>query len=155
MYSRKARTEQSKARAGSASSRGSACRLTTWSLKGVVGTLGTLPGQGLSTTWPSPGPNSRHDSSTENASRSPTLLMEANSTSNKVFIDRILKSADCKGSKGAIWSARSTRARSQEGMEGGRGGFNRLAPLRNLTTRSCLPIDLPSMWSWYADIAAA
>ncbi len=81
--------------------------------------------------------------------------MEANATSNKVFIDRILKSADCKGSKGAIWSARSTRARSQEGMEGGRGGFNRLAPLRNLTTKSCLPIDLPSMWSWYADIAAA
>ncbi len=35
-----ARTGQSKARAGSASS-GSACRLTTWSLKGVVGTLGT------------------------------------------------------------------------------------------------------------------
>ncbi len=31
----------SKARAGSASSGGSACRLTTWSLNGVVGTLGT------------------------------------------------------------------------------------------------------------------
>ncbi len=35
-----ARTGQSIARAGSASSRGGACRLTNWSLKGVVGTLG-------------------------------------------------------------------------------------------------------------------
>ncbi len=38
--------------------------------------------------------------------------MEANAISSKVCF----KSADCKGSKGAIWSAWSTRARSQEGQ---------------------------------------
>jgi len=59
---------------GSVSSRGSACRFTTWSRKGVVGTLGTYPGRCLRITWEYAGPNSRHASSTENACRSPTLL---------------------------------------------------------------------------------
>ncbi len=42
---RNALTGHSNAKAGSASSEGSACRFTTWSRKGVVGTLGTYPGQ--------------------------------------------------------------------------------------------------------------
>ncbi len=81
--------------------------------------------------------------------------MEANATSSKVFIDRMFKSADCKGSKWAIWSARSTRAKSQEGMEGVEEDLTVSPPLRNLTTRSYLPTYLPSMWSWYEAIAAA
>ncbi len=75
---RKARTGQSRAMAGSAYSRGSACKFTTWSLKGVVGILGTYPSRGLRTSWELPGPNPRHESSTENACRSPTLLTMAN-----------------------------------------------------------------------------
>ncbi len=97
---RKARTGQSRAMAGSASSRGSACKFTTWSLKGVVGTLGTYPGRGLRTTWELPGPNSRHESSTENACRSPTLLTVANAARSTVFSDRNLSSTDCRGSRG-------------------------------------------------------
>ncbi len=50
-YMRNAPTGHSNAKAGSASSEGSACRFTTWSRKGVVGTLGTYPGRGLKTTW--------------------------------------------------------------------------------------------------------
>ncbi len=50
-YMRNALTGHSNAKAGSASSEGSACRFTTWSRKGVVGTLGTYPGRGLRTTW--------------------------------------------------------------------------------------------------------
>ncbi len=45
-YMRNALTGHSNAKAGSASSEGSACRFTTWSQKGVVGTLGTYPGRG-------------------------------------------------------------------------------------------------------------
>ncbi len=151
---RKARTGQSRAMAGSASSRGSACKFTTWSLKGVVGTLGTYPGRGLRTTWESAGPNSRHESSTENACRSPTLLTEANAVRSTVFNDRNLSSTDCRGSKGSSFKAVRTEGRSQEGTRWGRGGFNLLAPLRNLTTKSCFPTDLPSTASWCAAIAA-
>ncbi len=50
-YMRNALTGHSNAKAGSAFSEGSACRFTTWSRKGVVGTLGTYPGRGLKTTW--------------------------------------------------------------------------------------------------------
>ncbi len=50
-YMRNALTGHSNAKAGSASSEGSAGRFTTWSRKGVVGTLGTYPGRGLKTTW--------------------------------------------------------------------------------------------------------
>ncbi len=128
---RKARTGQSRAMAGSASSRGSACKFTTWSLKGMVGTLGTYPGRGLRTTWESAGPNSRHESSTENACRSPTLLTVANAERSTVFRDRNLSSTDCRGSKGAPLKADRTEGRSQEGTKWGRGGFSLLAPLRN------------------------
>ncbi len=99
--------------AGSASSRGSACKFTTWSLKGMVGTLGTYPGRGLRTTWESAGPNSRHESSTENACRSPTLLTVANAERSTVFRDRNLSSTDCRGSKGAPLKADRTEGRSQ------------------------------------------
>ncbi len=49
-------TGHSNAKAGSASSEGSACRFTTRSQKGVVGTLGTHPGLGsqdnVRVVWP-------------------------------------------------------------------------------------------------------
>ncbi len=105
---RKARTAQSRAMAGSAFSRGNACKFTTWSLKGMVGTLGTYPGRGLRTTWESAGPNSRHESSTENACRSPILLTVANAERSTVFRDRNLSSTDCRGSKGAPLKADRT-----------------------------------------------
>ncbi len=140
--------------AGSASSRGSACKFTTWSLKGMVGTLGTYPGRGLRTTWESPGLNSRHESSTEKACRSPTLLTVANAVRSTVFSDRNLSSTDCRGSNGAPLKADRTEERSQEGTRWGRRGFSLLAPLRNLMTRSCFPRDLPSTASRCAAIAA-
>ncbi len=121
-YMHKAQTGQSKARAGSAFSEGSAFRFTSGSLKGVVGTLGTYPGWGLRIMWESVGPNSRHDSLTENACRSPTLLVEASAVKSTVFIDRVLGSADCIGSKGVLCDAVSTRGRSQEDTGFGRRG---------------------------------
>ncbi len=42
----------------------------------------------------------------------------------------------------------------QEGIRGGLEGFNLLAPLRNLTMRSCFPRDRPSTASLWAAIAA-
>lgn len=59
---------------------------------------------------------------------SPTLLIKAKATSSNVFIARIFSSTDCKGSNGTFWSALSTRAKSQEGIEGRRGGFNLPTP---------------------------
>ncbi len=50
-YTRNVLTGHSNAKAGSASSEGSACRFTTWLRKGVLGTLITYPGRGLKTTW--------------------------------------------------------------------------------------------------------
>ncbi len=72
----------------------------------------------------------------------PTLLIEANAVRSRVFIER--NSNDCKSSKGAVCKPLSTDAKYQEGKEGGIGGFNLLAPLRNLTTRLCFPTDFPS-----------
>ncbi len=90
-------------------------------------------------TWESAGPNSRHESSTENACRSPTLLMEASASRSRVFIERNFSLTVCKGSNGPCCSALSTRDRSQEGIEGGRGGFNLLAPpLRYLMIKSSM-----------------
>ncbi len=50
-YMRNALTGHSNAKAGSDSSEGSACRFTTWSRKGMVGTVVTYPGWGLRTAW--------------------------------------------------------------------------------------------------------
>ncbi len=58
------------------------------------------------------------------------------------------------GSNWPCCSALSTRDRSQEGIEGGRRGFNLLAPLRNLMTQSCFPTNFPSTGSWLAAIIA-
>ncbi len=107
------RTGQIKARAGSVSSRGSSCRFTTWSLKGVVGTLGTQPGWGVSVALESAGPNSRHDSSTKNACRSLMLLTEAIAVRSRVFKERNFNSNDCKCSKGAVYRALSTNTKIQ------------------------------------------
>ncbi len=59
-----------------------------------------------------------------------------------------------KGSNRPCCSSLSIRDRSQEGIGGGRGGFNILAPLRNLMTQSCFPTDFPFTGSWLAAIAA-
>ncbi len=76
---------------------------------------------GLSVALESAGPNLRHDSSTENACRSHTFLIEGNAfKSIGDFIERIFNSTDCKGSKGVICWALSTNATFQEGREGGR-----------------------------------
>lgn len=42
---------------------------------------------------------------------------------------------------GTFCSTLSTRVRSQKGIGGDRGGFNLLAPLRNLMTMSCFPTN--------------
>lgn len=126
------------ARAGSASSAGSACRLTTWSLKGVVGTLDMYPGLGLRMTGELASPNCRNASLTKNAVRSAVLR------------DTILISTHCKGSKCALCRTVKTRERSQEGMRRGRGGFNLLALLMNLMIKSSFPRDLPCTASWIA-----
>ncbi len=91
---------------------------------------------------------------TENACRSLTLLMEASASRSRVFIERNLGLTVYKGSNGPCCNALSTKDRSQEGIEGGRGGFSLLAPLRNPTTQSCFPTDFPSTGSWLAAIAA-
>ncbi len=97
---------------------------------------------------------SKNDSSTKNACRSPIIISEANAVRSRAFIERNFNSADCKGSKWAVFRALSTNAKSQDGREGGLGGFNLLALIRNLTTKSCSPTDLPSMGSWWVEIAA-
>ncbi len=96
---------QRKSRAVSATFQGSACRLTTWPLKGVVGTLGTYQAgvSGQRESWPA---NYRHDLSTENACRSPTLLIEANAVRKTVFNDRIFNSAGCNWFKGRYLQCR-------------------------------------------------
>ncbi len=128
----------------------SACKFTSWSLKGVVGTLGTYPGRGLRITWESASPNSRHESSIKKACRSPTLITEANALRSTVLNDRNLSSTDCRGSKGSPLKAARTNGRTRWG----RGLINLLAPLRNLMTKSCFPTNLPSTASWCAAIAA-
>ncbi len=65
--------------------------------------------------------------------------MEANAVRRTVFNDRIFNSADCKGSKGGLRSAMSTRDRSQEGTEVGRGGFQPPRLSKEPDDQSCLP----------------
>ncbi len=81
----------------------------------------------------------------------PNLLIEANAVRNRVFIERNFNWMQ--RLKGAVCRALGTNAKSQEGREGGLGVFNLLTPLRNLTTRSCFPTDLPSTGSWWEKIA--
>ncbi len=122
--------------------------------EGRSGNLGHIAGPGLRIIWESAGPNFRHESSTENAWRSPTLLMEVSANRSRVFI-LWEHQLDClQGSNWPCCSALSTRDRSQEGIEGGRVGFKLLAPLRNLMTQSCFPTNFPSAGSWLAAIAA-
>ncbi len=61
---------------------------------------------------------------------------------------------DSSSSTGPLCSPARTIERSQEGTRGGLGGCNLLAPLRNLTMRSCFPRNRPSTASWCAVIAA-
>ncbi len=76
--------------------------------------FGHITRPGLRITWESAGPNSRHDSSTENACRFPKLLMKVSTTRSTVFKDGILSSTESSSSKGALRSP--ARTRSQEGM---------------------------------------
>ncbi len=101
-------TGHSNAKAGCASSEGSACRFTTWSWKGMVGILDTYPGRGLKTTWEWTGPNTRHSSLTENACRAPTRLMEVSAVRSDVLRDRNFSLTESSGSKGPLWSPART-----------------------------------------------
>ncbi len=78
--------------------------------------------------------------------------MEASAVRSAVLADRNF-SLTC-GSKGPLWSLARTIERSQESIKRGLGGFNLLAPIRNLTMRSCFSRDWPSTASWWATIAA-
>ncbi len=51
---------------------------------------------------------------------------------------------DSSSSTGPLCSPARTIERFQEGTRGGLGGCNLLAPLRNLTMRSCFPRNRPS-----------
>ncbi len=62
-----------------------ACRVIIWSLKGIVGTLGTYPGQDLRKMSEYTGLNSRHVSSTEMALQIPHHL-NTSEHSQAVFI---------------------------------------------------------------------
>ncbi len=68
--------------------------------------------------------------------------MEVSAVRSAVLDDRYFSSTESSGSKGPLWSPARTIERSQEGIRGGLWGFNLLAPLRNLTMRSCFPRDL-------------
>ncbi len=71
----------------------------------------------------------------------PTLLMEMSAARSFVSADRNLSSTDSSGSTGPPLQS------SQDNREipgGGLGRRNLLAPLRNLTMRSCFPRDRPS-----------
>ncbi len=90
----------------------------------------------------------------------PDPLMEVSAVRSAVLADRYplltcsLSSTESSGSQGPLWSPARTIERSQEGLRVSLGGFNLLAPLRNLTMRSCFPRDRPSTASWWAAIAA-
>ncbi len=72
--------------------------------------------------------NTRHSSITENAWRSPTLLMEVSAVRSAVLADRNFSSTESSGSKGALLSPARTIESSQEGTRGGLEGFILLAP---------------------------
>lgn len=65
--------------------------------------------------------------------------MEVSLVRRAVFKERALKSTDSRVSKGAICRPRKTTEKSQERIRHGLGGFNLLAPLRNLMIRLCFP----------------
>ncbi len=69
---------------------------------------------------------------------------------DNVRVDRNLSSTESSSSKGPFWSPARTIEISQEGTRGGLGGFNLLAPFRNLMMRSCFPWDRLSNASWCA-----
>ncbi len=93
-------------------------QFTTWSLKGVVGTLGTyrsrVSGQHESYPVQILGTNL-----TENACRSPTLLIKANAVRSTVFNNSNLSSTYCRGSKSSSFKAIRTEGRYQEGYRWG------------------------------------
>ncbi len=57
----------------------------------------------------------------------------------RCLADRNFSSTESSGSKGPLWSPARTIERSQEGTRGSLEGFILLAPIRNLTMRSCYP----------------
>lgn len=108
------------AMSGSALSRGSTCKFTTWEGE-VSGTLGTFANCGhvsrpRSQDYMIVGrPELQACFVDENACRSPTLLMQASVVRSTILKDRILSSTDCAGSKGGLCNADKTKERSQEG----------------------------------------
>ncbi len=69
--------------------------------------------------------------------------MEASASRSRVFIERNLGSTVYKGSNGPCCSALSTKDRSHEGIEGGRGGFSLVAPPKEPDDPVMLPHRLP------------
>ncbi len=81
--------------------------------------------------------------SKENMCKSPICFSEARARRSALLRDSSFISTDAKGSSDSYERALNTTSRSQGGNEGGRGGCNLLAPLRKLTTSTCLPINCP------------
>ncbi len=84
--------------------------------------------------------------------RQPSL--SANLCSRQKLLRASEALTDSSSSTGPLCSPARTIERSQEGTRGGLGRCNLLAPLRNLTMRSCFPRNRPSTASWCAVIAA-
>lgn len=96
---------------------GSACKITTWSLKGVVGNFGHVSRQGSQDDMR----QGRHELLIENACMSHSILKEVSAVRSIVFKDRILSSIDSRDSKGALCRPKMMTERSQEGMRHGLG----------------------------------
>ncbi len=114
-YMHNALKGHSNAKAGSASSEGSACRFTTWSRKGVVGTLGIAGVSRQCESRPTRTQGSLHRSA--------------------VLTDRNFISTESSGSKGPLWSPARTIERSQEGTRGPKQKSNQWTHLSPFYTR--------------------
>ncbi len=79
--------------------------------------------------------------------------MEVSAVRSAVLADRNSSSIESSGSKEPLWSPARMIERSQEGIRGDLGGFNLLAPPRNLMMSLCFSRDRPSTASWWTVIA--
>ncbi len=138
----------SNAKAGSASSEGSACRFTTWLQKGVVGTLGTYPEPGSQDNVRVDRPEHKALFAYRKCLEVPTFLIEVSTVRSAILAGRNFSSTESSGSKWPLWSPARMIERSQEGTRGGLEGFILLTPFRNLTMRSCFPRYRPSTASY-------
>ncbi len=75
-------------------------------------------------------------------------LAEARARRSVLLRDSSFISTDAKGSSDSYKRALNTTSRPQVGLQVGTGGCNLLAPLRKLTTSTCLTIDSPPSGEW-------